>query len=498
MRLFYVIILFPLISFSQWNNSADFYHFGPDSNIEMGRTSSISANGNVVAFAAILNYENYEGMPKDAGFVDVFHQVNGVWTQKGSRIKGTLLNEKSGTSISLNADGSIIAIGSPEANSTTTNDGRVRIYMYVGNDWVLMGNIISGLQQYASMGYSLQLNNTGNTIAIGIPTGNVSNVYYGLVKVYEFNGTQWIQKGNTIVGNSADELFGISVAMNASGDRIVVGADDNDTGGSNKGKASVYSFNSGSWTQTGNALFGETVEGHFGRKVAINNSGNSIAISEPFWGSNSNQFGQTKIFELNSNTWVQKGNSIIGSAIGDLSGSSISFGLDGSQIAIGEVGFNDVGNNRGRVRVFKFQSNSWAINSSIVGAENNADFGASSKLSENADKIVIGAPRSSAFTTFSGFGVIYSQPTLSTDNFEANTPIKVYPNPTTHKIYIENDLNDVVEKIEILDIYGRKILSSNNTKESKISFDLEGFTNGIYIVEIKSDFKTETFKIIKK
>ena len=58
----------------------------------------------------------------------------------------------------------------------------------------------------------------------------------GHVRIYEWNGSSWVQQGQDIDGEAADDYSGGSVSMNASGDRVAIGAGGNDgNGNDNRG-----------------------------------------------------------------------------------------------------------------------------------------------------------------------------------------------------------------------------------------------------------------------
>ena len=79
------------------------------------------------------------------------------------------------------------------------------------------------------------MNAAGDRLVIGAPDndGNGSNV--GHVRIYAWNGISWTQQGQDIDGEAAYDGFGNSVSMNATGDRIAIGAQYNDGNGSNAG-----------------------------------------------------------------------------------------------------------------------------------------------------------------------------------------------------------------------------------------------------------------------
>ena len=68
--------------------------------------------------------------------------------------------------------------------------------------------------------------------------------------VFFLNGSAWVQLGADIDGEAASDYFGhYGLQMNAAGDRLVVGAHQNDGSGSNAGHVQGYSFNGSAWTQ---------------------------------------------------------------------------------------------------------------------------------------------------------------------------------------------------------------------------------------------------------
>ena len=60
--------------------------------------------------------------------------------------------------------------------------------------------------------------------------------------------------------------------MNGAGDRIVVGAKQNDGNGSNSGHARVFDWNGTAWTQVGADINGEAASDQFGYAVSMNNT----------------------------------------------------------------------------------------------------------------------------------------------------------------------------------------------------------------------------------
>ena len=79
------------------------------------------------------------------------------WVQRGSDIDGEAADDRSGYSVSLSSDGSIVAIGAVFNDGTGSNAGHTRVYEYSGSAWVQKGSDIDGEAAGDYSGYSLSL-----------------------------------------------------------------------------------------------------------------------------------------------------------------------------------------------------------------------------------------------------------------------------------------------------------------------------------------------------
>jgi len=77
------------------------------------------------------------------------------------------------------------------------------------------------------------------------------------------------------------------------------------------------------------------------------------------------------------------------------------------------------------------------------------------------------------------------------------TSIKVYPNPTTGQLTIDNG-QLTIENVEVFDVYGRKHESTKARKhEGEVLIDISHLSAGIYFVKIRTEAGIVTQKIIK-
>ena len=168
---------------------------------------TLSADGQVVAIGASHNDDNGD----NSGSVRVFQlDANDAWVQKGNDIYGLAAEDTFGTSADLSADGSILAVGAKNA-------GHVRIFQFIGGTWSQLGGAING-----SYCRTVALSHDGSTVAV-----ESSDVGYGglpRAHVYRWNNVTWNQVGNDILGSSLEEHTGRSVRLSGDGTVLAIGS----------------------------------------------------------------------------------------------------------------------------------------------------------------------------------------------------------------------------------------------------------------------------------
>ena len=87
--------------------------------------------------------------------------------------------------------------------------------------------------------------------------------------------------------------------------------------------------------------------------------------------------------------------------------------------------------------------------------------------------------------------------TLSLDENEILNNIKLYPNPTTSKVFITS--KEYVSTYEIFNALGQKVQEGNfNAVLEQEELDLSALQNGMYILNLKADNLNKTIKVIKQ
>lgn len=258
--------------------------------------------------------------------------------QIGQDIDGKLPMDILGISTSLSANGMRIAIGAPQDKSIDYGPGYVNVYELNSGVWVQIGQTISG-SGYDGLGSFVSITADGKRVAIGAPGNSFGGLETGFAQVYhEINGN-WVQIGQNIVGSGAYDEFG-RVSISADGKRLAIGADAHDAVGPNSGKVRIFQENNGSWVQIGQDLLGEALGDAFGFSVSLSSKGKRVAIGAPFNDGNGPNAGQVRVFEENNGNWIQIGQDIDGEYINTayqngVSGRGVSITGDGKRIVIG-------------------------------------------------------------------------------------------------------------------------------------------------------------------
>jgi hypothetical protein len=255
--------------------------------------------------------------------------VPATWQQLGLNLDGIAAADGFGNTLSMSTDGQRMVIGS------TGGGGRANAYELVGTNWVQMGASIMP-EIPGAVVLTLSMSADGSRIALGEPNNNSQGGAVGAVRIIEWNGTAWVQVGNTFYGQLDSEGFGLAVAISANGTRVVAGAPRNSINSSHPGQVRVYDLVDGRWGQTGDTLVGPTPDSLFGSTVAISADGSRIVAGAPAYEAPGSviRVGMTRAYELIGGAWTQMGSDFVGTRQDDSLGTAVGLSSDGRRLAI--------------------------------------------------------------------------------------------------------------------------------------------------------------------
>jgi len=340
------------------------------------------------------------------GYVKVYRAVeDGKIHRKqlGQTIFGNAIGDLFGRSLGITAEGNKIVLGSPGYYNYTDRPGYVQVYSLVSNDeagddtWNQIGQDIIGEANGDEFGVSVSISEDGETIAAGTFNGA------SYVRIYrlEDDGTSWEQIGEDIVGEGTNNNFGLLVSLSADGSTIAIGAPFNDDNGDDSGQVLVYRINSegSSWEQLVQSIHGDNAGDRCGWSVNLSPDGNTLAVGAPGYWEDDDRPGYVRVFSLessiNTGSWIQIGQDIIGEANGDEFGSSVSLSDDGKTLAVGARGADGNGDYSGHVKVYQMDDSvaGWMQLGDVIDGEAAYDnSGFSVSLSADGNTVAISSP----------------------------------------------------------------------------------------------------------
>ena len=352
---------------------------------------AVSADGNVMAVGSPSD----DSAATDAGVVRVY-QYSGGWSQRGGDLLGGAVRDVAGTSVALSNDGLVLAVGAPGSSSDMGEagpDGWVRVYDWNGTAWVQRGAVLAGLNDHDRFGFSVSLSNDGSVLAVGSPRRDASGVNAGRTTIYAWTSGAWSTRG-VIDGAATSDQSGWSVSLNSTGTRVAIGA--RYAGGSLTGQVRVFNEDVGVWHQVGSSLNGVAWSG-FGTSVSLSDGGDTMAVGAP---DDASSRGNTFVYALAAGAWSQRGITIAGEYGSDLSGTSVSLSSDGMVVAIGAEGNDDAGVEAGHARVYRWNSGVWSQRGADINGSAGAAMAGKAVALDSAGR-VIAVRGSSAVSVYS-------------------------------------------------------------------------------------------------
>lgn len=308
------------------------------------------------------------------------------WEIKGSSIYGTVSQDHAGRYVSMNGDGTRVLLTAGGGSSGNGYNSLARVYEYTNNSWSQMGSDMPTFIHYSHSYGGSVMSNDGSTIALCSPYGADS-----MIRVFTWNGSSWVQRGANLYGNHTNTSnFGVDAALNHDG--TVLAAGERKTR-----DAWWYKWNGSSWVLRVVIPDSGTVTSELLREhgLSLDASGNRLAFATRAHSSSNypgSLVGHARVFDWdeNTSTSTQVGSDIEGDSKNDRL-QSVSITGDGSTIVVGstyddegqEGNPNEVHQNEGSIKVYKYINNSWVKQgSTLYGYQTNSQMGWSVDINE--------------------------------------------------------------------------------------------------------------------
>ncbi len=333
------------------------------------------------------------GANSDQGAAYVFVRSGTIWSaqQKLTASDGAA-GDNFGVSVSVSGETAVVGALSDDIGANA-NQGSAYVFVRNGTTWTQQQQLTaSDGAANDQVGFSVAV--SGETVVVGAwqdDTG--ANTNQGSAYVFVRSGTTWSQQQKlTASDGAANDLFGNSVAI--SGETVVVGA-IGDTIGANSGQGSAYVFvRAGTtWSEQQKLTVSDgALNDNFGSWVATSEETIVVGTSGDTIGANSGQ-GSASVFTCpaTTRTWTQQAMVVASDgAANDRFGQSVA--ISGETVVVGAhrstIGAN---NNQGSVYVFVRNGTTWSLQQKLTASDGATGdlFGGSVAIS--GETVVVGA-----------------------------------------------------------------------------------------------------------
>lgn len=311
----------------------------------------------------------------------------GQWTPLANSINGQAAADNCGWSTAISANGTIVAMGAIFNGNGGGAAGQVRVFGLSNGSWTQIGADLNGETGGDQTGQAVSLSSNGSVVAIGEPFNNDLGFTSGQVRVFKNINATWAQVGQDLYGQNAVAGAGTSVDLSADGNTVAFGAPNTIVNPfpSFTGNVEVYQLQGNTWVQKGGDINGDGSIIKFGQSVSLSDDGNIVAIGQTGDPSRPSQFGRVKVYQFINNQWSQIGNTIFGQVDRDEFGFRVSLSSTGNILAISSPASNVV-------VVYQLNDGIWTQVGDAMLGENQGDlFGSSISLSSDGSVIGVGA-----------------------------------------------------------------------------------------------------------
>lgn len=230
-------------------------------------------------------------------------------------ITGGGSSETFGQGVALSGNGLVLAVGAPNYTGGFANQGRVLIYDRSGSNgsmvWTLRGSALlepSGAAAGNRFGVDVSLNYDGSVLAVGCFYRTVSLTNEGVVYTFDWNGSSWLQRGTYLraTGPLSSGFFGINVALSSdpaqtgpsSSTKLAVGFRGYSGTYASQGCTQFFDLSGSAWVFRNQLVNSNTSASDYFSFVGLNGAGTVSAIGHNLIGVSGTPQGWVDVYAL--------------------------------------------------------------------------------------------------------------------------------------------------------------------------------------------------------
>jgi len=267
-----------------WSETAKLVPSDPETNAFSGYSVSINGAGDVAIIGAYN--DDGTGAAADSGAAYIFSNSGGGWTQVAKLLPSDpQTNSAFGYSVSINAAGDVAIVGAYQDEGTgLSNSGAAYIFTDSGG-WSEVAKLVpSDPESGANFGRRVSINGAGDVAIISAHVDDGAGTTNSGAAYIFTNSGGWSETAKLLPSDpEASASFGQSVSINAAGDVAIISAHTDDGAGTTNSGAAYIFTNSGGWSETAKMLPSDPeANANFGNSVAINATGSMMIIGAPY------------------------------------------------------------------------------------------------------------------------------------------------------------------------------------------------------------------------
>ena len=296
-----------------------------------------------------------------------------------------------GQALALSGDSTVLAVGAwsrPSAENpraATDFTGAAYVYTYQAQHGWRHTTTLEAPYAQAGMGRSVALDAAGDTLvigAMGVDSARFSGsspAEHGVAFVYERDATGWTES-TRLQSEPKLGLFGSTLSLSSDGNVLAIGAPKEDAG-------AVYVFHrrGAEWARAAHLRGARGDEG-FGRQIALSADAKTLVVGVPLA---DNNYGVAYVYDANGEDWKSRARLTGGGATANyFFGASIALSRDGQHLAVGATTSDGA---MGGVHLYALGEGATQAGYLTTESDTNDAFGDALAWSDNGSVLLVGA-----------------------------------------------------------------------------------------------------------
>jgi len=291
---------------SSWSQQVKLQSSDRTTNYRFGTDVSLSDDGTYAIIGA--HYGN-----SGHGSAYVFIRSGTSWSQQAILTASDSVNgARYGESVSISSDGTYVIVGAPyDTPSSLSNAGSSYVYIRSGTSWTQQAKLVtSDIQSGDTAGFHVTISGDGNYAMMGARNEDTGGYNAGAAYVFIRSGTSWSQQAKLVSSDlQASDAFGSGVSLSSDGTYAIIGAYasySSEDPPIDEGSAYIFIRSGTSWSQQAILAASDGQAGDdFGWNVDISNDGSHAIVGAPEEDAGGTNAGAAYVFKRSGTSWSQ-------------------------------------------------------------------------------------------------------------------------------------------------------------------------------------------------